>query len=134
MVIKSLFKKGIFLILATLVLNNCGGPSLNANQVYSDCMIQYENLIKVDSCAKESMRNFESQYGSGTVYGRGSDDLQFLNGLIFKVKNQEISNNVALNRYQQYHEQKRAKARATAGAWEDFFRDMNCALYQTDCR
>ena len=75
--------KFIFLSSFLIFLNSCGGPSMNAQTVYNDCSYKFDNIVKVDECAKNRMRSFASQYGSGSIYGRGSPELQFYQGLVY---------------------------------------------------
>ena len=63
--------KNLLAAAALLLLISCGGPTLDARKAYTDCGYQYDNIVKVSACAKDKMKTFEQQYGSGTVYNRG---------------------------------------------------------------
>ena len=66
---------------ALFLFTSCGGPTLDARAAYTDCGYQYDSIIKVSACAKDKMRTFEQQYGAGTVYNRGTETLQFYEGI-----------------------------------------------------
>ena len=97
--------KFLFLPSFLIFLSSCGGPSMNAHTAYKDCSYKFDNIVKVDQCAKGMMQNFLRQNPSGVIYGRGSNELQFYQGLVYKVKSNQISNSDALNRYANYKQQ-----------------------------
>jgi len=105
------FITNLLLIFPIVFITSCGGPTLNATRAYNDCSYRFENIVKVDECAKSMMSTFASQNGGwGAVYGRGDSDVQFYQGLVYKVSTNQISNSDALNRYNNYLAQKKAKA------------------------
>ena len=122
---------------ALFLFTSCGGPTLDARAAYTDCGYQYDSIIKVSACAKDKMRTFEQQYGAGTVYNRGTETLQFYEGLVYKVKSNQISNDDALNRFSSFTQQKSAAAaessRQTANEIGASADGMNCIWFGINC-
>ena len=106
---------------------------MNAQSVYNDCSYKFDNIVKVDECAKNRMRSFASQYGSGSIYGRGSPELQFYQGLVYKVKSNQISNSEALNRYANYKQQAEQKRASDARKIGEASDGLNCLLFGVAC-
>jgi hypothetical protein len=123
---------------ALLLLTSCGGgPALDARAAYTSCGYQYDSIIKVSVCAKDKMRTFEQQYGAGTVYNRGTETLKFYEGLVYKVKSNQISNDDALNRFSSFTQQKAAadKRRSQENARKigDTADGLNCLWFGVNC-
>jgi len=120
-----------------LFLTSCGGPTLDARAAYTDCGYQYDNIVKVSACAKDKMKTFEQQYGSGTVYNRGAETLQFYEGLVYKVKSKQISNDVALNRFSSFTQQKTAAdkraSQENARVIGETADGLNCLWFGVNC-
>ena len=123
----------IISILTLIFLASCGGPSMNAQSVYNDCSLKYDNIVKVDQCAKNTMQTFLSQNPGGSVYGKGSAELQFYQGRVFKVKTNQISNSEALNRYSNYKQQKEQARKDDARKAGEFADGLNCLLFGVAC-
>ena len=121
------------LIISFTLLASCGGPSMNAHAVYNDCSYKFDNIVKVDQCAKNMMRSFASQYGSGSIYGRGTPELQFYQGLVYKVKSNQISNSEALNRYANYKQQAEQKRKSDARKVGEAADGLNCIFFGVAC-
>ena len=123
----------IITILTFIFLASCGGPSMNASTAYKDCSYKYDNIVKVDECAKGLMQIFSRQNPSGVIYGRDSHELQFYQGLVYKVKSNQISNSEALNRYANYKQQKEQAAKEDARKTGEFADGLNCLLFGVNC-
>ena len=123
----------IISILTLIFLASCGGPSMNAQNAYNDCSYKFDNIVKVDQCAKGMMQTFLSQNPDGVIYGRGSEELQFYQGLVYKVKSNQISNSDALNRYANYKQQKEAAAKAEARKIGEAADGLNCLFFGVAC-
>jgi len=93
-----------------LFLYSCGPsiPYLDARAAYKDCGLRNEGIIKVDQCARSTLKNHEQQYGSGTVTNYNTETLKFYRGLVHKVKTKQLSNSVAQSRFQNYTRNKTA--------------------------
>ena len=122
---------------AFLLLTACGGPTLDARAAYTDCGYQYDSIIKVSACAKDRMRTFEQQYGAGTVYNRGTETLKFYEGLVNKVRSNQISNNEALNRFSSFTQQKAAAdkraSQENARVIGETADGLNCLWFGVNC-
>ena len=98
---------------------------------------QYDSIVKVSLCAKDQMRTFEQQHGAGTVYNRGTETLKFYEGLVYKVKSNQISNDDALNRFSSFAQQKAAadKRRSQENARKigDTADGLNCLWFGVNC-
>ena len=129
----------LLLTAALFLFTSCagGGPTLDARKAYTDCGYQYDNIVKVSDCANERMKAFEQQYGAGTVYYRGTETLQFYEGLVYKVKSNQISNDDALNRFSSFTQQKAAadKRRSQENARKigDTADGLNCLWFGVNC-
>ena len=123
----------LVLIFPILFMYSCGGPSLHAMNAYKDCSYKFENIVDVDQCANSMMQTFASQYGTGSVYGRSDPDLQVYQGLVYKVKTNQLSNSAAKNRYRQYLQAKENKRADDARKIGEFSDGLNCILFQTNC-
>jgi len=114
-----------------------GGPTLDARAAYTDCGYQYENIVNVDICAKDKIKTFEQQYGSGTVYNKGTETLQFYEGLVYKVKSNQISNDEALNRFSSFTQQKAAAdkraSQENARVIGETADGLNCLWFGVNC-
>ena len=123
----------IISILTLIFLASCGGPSMNAQTVYNDCSYKFDNIVKVDQCAKNTMQAFLRQNPNGAIYGRGSSELQFYQGLVYKVQSNQISNSEALNRYANYKQQREQAAKEDARKAGEFADGLNCLLFGVAC-
>ena len=123
----------IISILTLIFLASCGGPSMNAHNAYNDCSYKFDNIVKVDQCAKGMMQTFLRQNPDGVIYGRGSDELQFYQGLVYKVQSKQISNSDALNRYANYKQQKEQAAKAEARKIGEAADGLNCLFFGVAC-
>ena len=125
--------KFLFLTSFLIFLSSCGGPSMNAHIAYKDCSYKFDNIVKVDQCAKGMMQTFLRQNPSGVIYGRDSNELQFYKGLVYKVKSNQISNSDALNRYANYKQQKEQAAKAEARKIGEAADGLNCLFFGVAC-
>ena len=125
--------KKLLLSFFLIFLSSCGGPSMNAHTAYKDCSYKFDNIVKVDECAKGMMQTFLRQNPSGVIYGRDSSELQFYQGLVFKVKSNQISNSEALNRYANYKQQREEAAKEDARKVGEFADGLNCLLFGVAC-
>jgi hypothetical protein len=99
-----------------LLLYSCG-PSISyidARAAYTDCELRNESIIKVDQCARSTLRNHEQQYGGGTVRNYDTETLKVYRGLVHKVKTKQLSNSVAQRRFQNYTRNKTAANEAAS--------------------
>ena len=106
---------------------------MNAQTVYNDCSYKFDNIVKVDQCAKNTMQAFLRQNPNGAIYGRGSSELQFYQGLVYKVQSNQISNSEALNRYANYKQQREQAAKEDARKAGEFADGLNCLLFGVAC-
>jgi hypothetical protein len=99
-----------------LFVYSCGPsiPYLDARAAYTDCELRNESIIKVDQCARSTLRNHEQQYGSGTVRNYNTETLKVYRGLVHKVKTKQLSNSVAQRRFQNYTRDKTAANEAAS--------------------
>ena len=116
-----------------IFLYSCVGPSMNALTAYKDCSYKFDNVVKVDQCAKGMMQTFSRQNPTGVIYGSNSSELQFYQGLVYKVQSNQISNSEALNRYANYKQQKEQAAKEEARKLGEAADGMNCLLFGVAC-
>ena len=114
----------------TILLNSCGA-SLNSLEAYDNCSGRYENIVKVQECAHNTMSSF--QRDGGTVYTSDPALLQYWDGLVYKVRTNQLSDREAWTRLHNYQVQQNNAARQNAQQMGDVFDGLNCILYGVAC-
>ena len=120
----------LFLVALVTLLTSCA-PSMNSLQAYVDCMHRYESIVKADQCAHNKI-SYHQQNG-GTVYSSDPDIYNYIQGLVFKVKSNQISNSEAKTRLTSYEAQKIKAARQNAQQTGQAFDGLNCILFGVAC-
>ena len=85
-------RRTLFLVALVTLLTSCA-PSMNSLEAYANCFHRYENIVKADQCAHNTM-SYHQQNG-GTVYSSDPDIYNYIQGLVYKVKSNQISNSEA---------------------------------------
>ena len=100
---------------------------MNSLQAYVDCMHRYESIVKADQCAHNSI-SYHQQNG-GTVYTSDPDIYNYIQGLVYKVKSNQISNSEAKTRLTSYEAQKINASRQQSKQTGEAFDGLNCLLF-----
>ena len=114
----------------TILLNSCA-PSMNSLEAYVGCMHRYESIVQADKCAKGAM-SYHQQNG-GTIYHSDPDIYNYIQGLVYKVKSNQISNSEAKTRLTSYEQQRINAARQSSQQTGAFLDGLNCMLYGVAC-
>ena len=123
-------KRILFLAVLAALLTSCAS-SMNSLQAYVDCMHRYENIVQADKCAKGAM-SYHQQSG-GTIYHSDPDIYNYIQGLVYKVKSNQISNSEAKRRLTAYEQQKINAARDNARQIGEVSDGLNCILFGVNC-
>ena len=124
------FITNLLLIFPIVFITSCA-PSLNSLDAYRNCSTSYENMVKVQDCARNKMSSF--QRDGGTVYTSDPALLEYWDGLAYKVKTNQISNSEAKTRLHNWHVQKNRQAAETARQIGEMSDGFNCILFQVNC-
>ena len=114
----------------TILLNSCAS-SYNSLQLIHDCSARYESVVKTQDCAQNAAQRLRRD--GATVYASDQGLQTYWNGLVYKVKSNQISDGEAWTRFKDYQVKQNAKAAANAQAIGTFADGMNCILYGVAC-
>ena len=128
-VIKKILLTLLFIIF-TILLNSCAS-SYNSLQLISDCAARYESVVKTQDCAQNSAHRLRQD--GATVYASDQGLQNYWNGLVYKVKSNQISDGEAWTRFREYQVKQNARAAANAQATGEFFDGLNCIFYGVAC-
>ena len=123
-------RRTLFLVALVTLLTSCAS-SMNSLQAYVDCMHRYESIVKADQCAHNTI-SYHQQNG-GTVYHSDADIYNYIQGLVYKVKSNQISNSEAKTRLIAYEQQKINAQRQNAKQIGDVSDGLNCILFGVNC-
>ena len=114
----------------TILLNSCAS-SYNSLQLIHDCSTRYESVVKTQDCAQNAAQRLRRD--GATVYA-GDQGLQsYWNGLVYKVKSNQISDREAWTRFRDYQVKQNNAQRQNAKQMGDVFDGLNCILYGVAC-
>ena len=128
--ISKYIRRILFLVAFVTLLTSCA-PSMNSLQAYVDCMHRYESIVKADQCAHSTMSYH--QKNGGTVYSSDPDIYNYIQGLVYKVKSNQISNSEAKTRLIAYEQQKINAQRQNARQIGEVSDGLNCLLFGVNC-
>ena len=128
-VIKKILLTLLFINFAIL-LNSCSS-SYNSLQLVSDCAARYESVVKTQDCAQNAAQRLRRD--GATVYASDQGLQTYWNGLVYKVKSNQISDREAWTRFRDYQVKQNANAAANARATGEFLDGLNCMLYGVAC-
>ena len=114
----------------TIILNSCAS-SYNSLEAYNNCSVRYDSMVKVQDCAQNAMQNHRRN--GGTVYTSDPALQQYWDGLVYKVRSDQISDSEAWTRLRNYQVERNAAAAQNAQQVGDFFDGLNCILYGVAC-
>ena len=83
----------------TILLNSCAS-SYNSLQLVSDCAARYESVVKTQDCAQNAAQRLRQN--GDTVYAFDQGLQTYWNGLVYKVKSNQISDREAWTRFRDY--------------------------------
>ena len=129
-VISKYIRRILFLVALVTLLTSCA-PSMNSLEAYVSCMHRYESIVKADQCAHNKMSHH--QRNGGTVYSSDPDIYNYIQGLVYKVKSNQISNSEAKNRLTAYEQQKINARRENARQIGEVSDGLNCLLFGVAC-
>ena len=130
MIVFNNIKRILFLIALATLLTSCAA-SYNSLQFYDDCSKRYENMVKVQDCARSAMQNVRRD--GATVYTSDQALQSYWDGLVYKVKTKQISDRVAWTRLRDYQVRQNAAAAEDARKLGEFADGLNCILYGVAC-
>ena len=114
----------------TILLNSCAS-SYNSLELIHDCSTRYESVVKTQDCAQSAAQRLRQD--GATVYA-GDQGLQsYWNGLVYKVKSNQISDREAWTRFRDYQVRQNAAAAEEARKLGEFADGLNCILYGVAC-
>ena len=114
----------------TILLNSCAS-SYNSLQLIHNCSTRYESVVKTQDCAQNAAQRLRRD--GATVYASDQGLQTYWNGLVYKVKSNQISDGEAWTRFKDYQVKQNAQAARNAQATGDFFDGLNCILYGVAC-
>ena len=94
-------------------------------------MHRYESIVKADQCAHKKISYH--QRDGGTVYTSDPDIYNYIQGLVYKVKSNQISNSEAKTRLIAYEQQKINAQRQNARQIGEVSDGLNCILFGVNC-
>ena len=128
-VIKKILLTLLFINFAIL-LNSCSS-SYNSLQLYDNCSNSYESMVKVQECAHNTMQNLRRN--GSTIYTSDPGLQNYWDGLVYKVRTNQLSDREAWTRLRNYQVQKNAAAATEARQLGEAFDGLNCILYGVAC-
>ena len=120
----------LFLVASVTLLTSCAA-SYNSLQFYDDCSKRYESMVKVQDCARSAMQSVRRD--GATVYTSDQGLQSYWDGLVYKVKTNQLSDRVAWTRLRDYQVRQNAAAKEDARKLGEFADGLNCILYGVAC-
>ena len=125
-----MYKTTLFLVALVTLLTSCAS-SYNSLQAYDSCSNSYESMVKVQDCAQNAMQNHRRN--GGTVYTSDPALQNYWDGLVYKVRTNQLSDREAWTRLRNYQVQKNAAAATEARQLGEAFDGLNCIFYGVAC-
>ena len=94
-------------------------------------MHRYESIVKAQDCTYDAMKNLRRN--GGTIYTSDAGLQNYLDGLVYKVRTNQLSDREAWTRLRNYQVQKNAAAATEARQLGEAFDGLNCILYGVAC-
>ena len=129
-VISKYIRRILFLVALVTLLTSCAS-SYDSLQLIRDCSTRYESVVKTQECAQNAMQNIRRD--GATVYASDQGLQSYWNGLVYKVKSNQISNSEAKNRLTAYEQQKINARRENARQIGEVSDGLNCLLFGVAC-
>ena len=120
----------LFLVASVTLLTSCAA-SYNSLQFYDDCSKRYESMVKVQDCARSAMQSVRRD--GATVYTSDQGLQSYWDGLVYKVKTNQLSDREAWTRLRNYQVQQNNAARQRAKQTGEAFDGLNCLLFGVAC-
>ena len=120
----------LFLVPLAILLTSCAS-SYNSLQAYDSCSNSYESMVKVQECAHNAMQNHRRN--GGTVYTSDPGLQNYWDGLVYKVRTNQLSDREAWTRLRNYQVQQNNAARQRAKQTGEAFDGLNCLLFGVAC-
>ena len=128
-VIKKILLTLLFINFAIL-LNSCSS-SYNSLQLIHDCSTRYESVVKTQDCAQSYTQRLRQD--GVDVYASDQGLQSYWNGLVYKVKSNQISDREAWTRLRDYQTKQNNAARQRAKQTGQAFDGLNCLLFGVAC-
>ena len=123
-------RRTLFLVALVTLLTSCAS-SYDSLQLVHDCSTRYESVVKTQDCAQNAAHRLRQD--GATVYASDQGLQNYWNGLVYKVKSNQISDGEAWTRFKDYQVKQNANAAANARATGEFLDGLNCMLYGVAC-
>ena len=123
-------RRTLFLVALVTLLTSCAS-SYNSLQLYDNCSNSYESMVKVQECAHNAMQNLRRN--GSTIYTSDPGLQNYWDGLVYKVRTNQLSDREAWTRLRNYQVQKNAAAATEARQLGEAFDGLNCILYGVAC-
>ena len=88
-------------------------------------------MVKVQDCARSAMQSVRRD--GATVYTSDQGLQSYWDGLVYKVKTNQLSDRVAWTRLRDYQVRQNAAAATEARKLGEFADGLNCILYGVAC-
>ena len=123
-------RRTLFLVALVTLLTSCAS-SYNSLQLYDNCSNSYESMVKVQECAHNTMQNLRRN--GSTIYTSDSGLQNYWDGLVYKVRTNQLSDREAWTRLRNYQLQQNNAARQRAKQTGEAFDGLNCLLFGVAC-
>ena len=130
MIVFNNIKRILFLIALVTLLTSCAS-SYNSLQLIHDCSTRYESVVKTQNCAQQTAQRLRQEGAS--IYASDQGLQTYWNGLVYKVKSNQISDREAWKRFRDYQMKQNAAAAEDARKLGEFADGLNCILYGVAC-
>ncbi len=130
-VISKYIRRILFLVALVTLLTSCAS-SYDSLQLIHDCSTRYESVVKTQECAQNAMQNIRRD--GATVYASDQGLQSYWNGLVYKVKTNQLSDREAWTRLRNYQVQQNNAARQRTQQTIDVLDGLNCVLYGVACK
>ena len=120
----------LFLVPLAILITSCAS-SYNSLQAYDSCSNSYESMVKVQDCARSGMQSVRRD--GATVYTSDQGLQSYWDGLVYKVRTNQLSDREAWTRLRNYQVQQNNAARQSAKQTGEAFDGLNCLLFGVAC-
>ena len=129
-IISNNIRRILFLVPLAILLTSCAS-SYNSLQAYDSCSNSYESMVKVQECAHNAMQNLRRN--GNTIYTSDPGLQNYWDGLVYKVRTNQLSDREAWTRLRNYQVQQNNAARQRAKQTGEAFDGLNCLLFGVAC-
>ena len=123
-------RRTLFLVALVTLLTSCA-PSYNSLQLFDNCSYKYESIVKAQDCTYDAIKNLRRN--GGTIYTSDAGLQNYLDGLVYKVRTNQLSDREAWTRLRNYQVQQNNAARQRAKQTGEAFDGLNCLFFGVAC-